>query len=1129
MLLVAGYEALSYVLFLQVGKIVRTINPQAAAGIRFADFRLSLLPPGVTLRNVKNFPLRHRNLVSFESINVSVPLTSLFASQKTLNIQLNRPLLTMDSEVLPGGGRTSGLDGRFRLGKIDINHGRLQFRSGRLLLSVEDFSLRSRPHESGTMARLEAPYMRGDLPLSREPSRLEGQLSADIHLQRDGTIRIARFLWQTREMRVGLNGHIAAGLYMMHATVQGNPARLLEPILGKLTIDGLIYASMTIRGGKGTEPRIRGEINAPGFAIKEIVHQQLEGTLAWNGGGKPLEIDAAFSASGFRSLLHVETGGGQTDIRGRNIPGLTLARVLGVEKDAPLAGVARSMFVHISSIEIAGEAELSRADAPSSPFALDGRVVFRRDKRKKETTFTVEKANLPVGRVTLRGRSGEKRLDLDLQADFRDLQNLDPLSRYYLKLNLAPWRLENGRGTLQLNLHKRNGHSIARARVDLRDFRSRRQAIVSLQGDIVNTPPATNGSFRINSRAFTTRADIAIAPDMTRLTFTGMQGQADALAQLMELNVPLAGKISGDFEYSKEKKRPAPVIRGRLRADRLDVAGQTVENISTSLQTTLKDIRLSDLRFRMHGGQGEAAIAIDFAGKRFDIRGQLLAMNINRLNRDVSGQIDLHVAGQGRFMQDPLTFDYRLTRARYNHDHEFQVSGRGELRTDLADFNVATSGTLTNPAGTSPYGLELRLRNKRYSGSFNLELNDLNLLIPWPDNSGQMKLLGEISGASLAGLDCRGVAVLSGETIALPNFPHSLNHFQGNVTFSNLNVNLQSLSGELGGGRAEFNGHVNADRNGLHELELNMNGRDMTLFPMDRVNLRLNTGLTLSFRNHRLLLSGNIHLLGAEWERQIDEPISFSSRSKLSASESHIRETLNLDIRLSGEDNIWMNNAFGRIGARLNLHLSGSARYPQIVGSIEGKTGTVNFSERKFALVRGRISFNRFSSDPLIQIESESFIQSYRISMFIRGSLSHPKPELVSSPPLPPQDILALISLGEIFKRPGSEEVSSQLGSTALLTTELTKEIKNRANKLLGIDMLRLDPLVNGTTGTSTSRLTVGKTLSKNLIVVYSTNLATYRQEIYYLQYQLSPTLSLIAMRNEEGNYAFDFRFRKRK
>ena len=152
-------------------------------------------------------------------------------------------------------------------------------------------------------------------------------------------------------------------------------------------------------------------------------------------------------------------------------------------------------------------------------------------------------------------------------------------------------------------------------------------------------------------------------------------------------------------------------------------------------------------------------------------------------------------------------------------------------------------------------------------------------------------------------------------------------------------------------------------------------------------------------------------------------------------------------------------------------------------------------------MLKAKLVFsNKYFIDPLVNIESETFIQNYRIRFDIKGTTHHPKPEFVSSPPLPPQDILALISLGEMFKRSGSTEYSSQMGSTAMISSKLTESIKNRANKILGIDLLRIDPLLTGQSSISTSRLTIGKSIGKDMIVVYSTNLASSKQEILYFQ-----------------------------
>ena len=332
----------------------------------------------------------------------------------------------------------------------------------------------------------------------------------------------------------------------------------------------------------------------------------------------------------------------------------------------------------------------------------------------------------------------------------------------------------------------------------------------------------------------------------------------------------------------------------------------------------------------------------------------------------------------------------------------------------------------------------------------------------------------------------------------------------------------------MGGGKVEGNGRLEFNQNQLQNLIFNFQGQNMFLYPMDRVSCQANADLTLKYLDKKLLLSGTLGFPAATWQREIDEPFVFNTAADLSTTESKIRELLQLDINVDGE-NALINNSLGRINGRFQLRLSGTTLFPILIGTFEGNQGEIHFSDRSFNLLKAKLVFNNnLVIDPLITIESETFIQNYRIR-FNQGCRIPGQARIGLIPAIASPGSLALVSLGEAFTRKGSQEISSQLGSTALITTELAKEIKNRANRLLGINLLRIDPILNSQSAYDTSRLTIGTTITKNLVIVYSTKLSTTRQEIYYLQYQLSPTVSLIYMKNEEGRYSLDLRLRKRR
>jgi autotransporter translocation and assembly factor TamB len=702
-------------------------------------------------------------------------------------------------------------------------------------------------------------------------------------------------------------------------------------------------------------------------------------------------------------------------------------------------------------------------------------------------------------------------------------------SVFYLNIDLLPWKLSRGGGVFQLELDKRPGRKSIDSRLQITNFLANRQTIRSLQGEVHITPPVSRGQFTIAASDLNSRAELEIADHKTTIHFLNVAGEAQKILKILDLDMNLRGKITGDFTYRAGTALPEPEVEGSLAAPRLTFMGYELAQVSSRLRTNLKGITLNGLDFLYKEGRARAEVSIDFGQKRFDLQGRIDGIDVSRLQGDIAGRADLEINGRGEFLKDPLEIAYRFRDMHFYGDRGFSVNGKARILTDFSDFRLTTSGEAVNPASASPFALEINRNGQRFSGSFNFNLNDLDLLIPWKNNVGNMRLLGQIYTRADGGIGSRGVAIFSGRTLSLPNFSHSLDNFNGTVTFADKNFSLQSLSGEMGGGKVEGSGRLAIAGGELKGLSFNLQGKNLHLYPMDRTSCLVNPDLTLKYEEKKLLLSGTLAFQSVEWMREIDDPIVFNTHSELSTAESRIREMLRLDIAMNCE-NILMNNSLGRISGRFKLRLTGNASFPILTGTCEGSQGEIYFSDRPFNLLKAKLVFNnKFFIDPLIHIESEAFIQNYRIRFDISGSTSHAKPELVSSPPLPPQDILALVSLGETFKRSGSAETSSQLGSTAMITTKLTEEIKNRANKLLGINMLRIDPVLSGQSTVDSSRLTIGKKISKDLIVVYSTNLSTSRQEILYMQYQLSPAISLIAMRNEEGRYSLDLRLRSRR
>jgi translocation and assembly module TamB len=108
-----------------------------------------------------------------------------------------------------------------------------------------------------------------------------------------------------------------------------------------------------------------------------------------------------------------------------------------------------------------------------------------------------------------------------------------------------------------------------------------------------------------------------------------------------------------------------------------------------------------------------------------------------------------------------------------------------------------------------------------------------------------------------------------------------------------------------------------------------------------------------------------------------------------------------------------------------------------------------------------------------------------------------------------------------------------------LLTDALINAPAQRAtSKLFGLTRFEISPVIGGTSGsTPAARLTLGRRISKEVTVTYSTNVTSDPNQILALEYRVSDRLSFIAQYEQAStrrlsartnNFNFEIRFRKR-
>jgi hypothetical protein len=253
----------------------------------------------------------------------------------------------------------------------------------------------------------------------------------------------------------------------------------------------------------------------------------------------------------------------------------------------------------------------------------------------------------------------------------------------------------------------------------------------------------------------------------------------------------------------------------------------------------------------------------------------------------------------------------------------------------------------------------------------------------------------------------------------------------------------------------------------------------------------------------------------------------------------------NLDLTIQGQDALVVRNNLADMVGSLNLRVQGPFDGAVTSGRITASRGTIAFRNDRYEIQRAIIDLPpRAEASPVVNIQAQSDIRGYRVTVAMSGPLSGGlQTTATSDPPLPQSDVIALITTGNLSSGgPEGASTIAQTGigtATSILTdTLINAPVQRATDKLFGLNRFEFDPVIAGRGGQSpTARLTVGRQINRNLAITYSTNVTGEPNQVIAVEYRVSDRLSFIAqyqqgstdtLRSSSNNFNFELRFRKR-
>jgi len=380
----------------------------------------------------------------------------------------------------------------------------------------------------------------------------------------------------------------------------------------------------------------------------------------------------------------------------------------------------------------------------------------------------------------------------------------------------------------------------------------------------------------------------------------------------------------------------------------------------------------------------------------------------------------------------------------------------------------------------------------------------------------------------------------------------TIDRLTARVIFTSNQVEVEEATGYLGGGKFTGSGGGTLDGFAVQRFRFTLDGNNVTVpLPKDFLTtgdaqLEI-TGIRESKdANLQITIGGRVLARRSVYSKDIDLANLVSGRrdQSLGSGGSSVSPP-RFDLVIEGRDALVVKNNIADLTASVSLRLTGDANEPRISGRITANSGTIFFRKDRYIVQRGVLEFPPDTAiEPIINLQAETEIAGYQVFVNLVGPLKDSEQlsaTVRSSPALPQADVVSLITTGSLTNAAGGIPTLAQTGiNTAaeiLTDTIINNPARKATDKLFGLNVFEIDPLISGQQINPGARLTVGRQINNNLRVTYSTNLSQDQNQVLALEYRVSNRLSFVAQYEQRSlsnvtrnrdNFSFEIRFRKR-
>ena len=503
---------------------------------------------------------------------------------------------------------------------------------------------------------------------------------------------------------------------------------------------------------------------------------------------------------------------------------------------------------------------------------------------------------------------------------------------------------------------------------------------------------------------------------------------------------------------------------------------------------------------------------------------------------------DISVAGT-LLQPEKIVVDANFSRLLLNYEKvQLENAGPIHIRSSKESLEIeqaALRGTDTNlQIAGSVHFSGRRTLGLKLNGALDLRL--LGGFVPSLDARGPAQVNASFEG-TLERPRITGKVHIENASARVTDFPAGMSNIKGELVFDATKLFFDDVTAESGGGTLHMSGSVSYTESPLRY--------DVTL-RTDSVRIRYPEGMSwlaegtlrLTGTTRAGILSGKVTIERVTLTQGLEVAgLLVSAKEGItspSTSSPYLRN-LQFDIAAVSAPDARMEWPGAELEAEADLRVRGTWEHPILLGHIHILSGDLTFRGGRYRVTRGDLNFaNPFRLDPVVNVEATTTIQQYEITLNFTGPASKLTLAYRSDPPLPANDIVTLLALGQTSSEasvrgggtaPGQSATS---GASQILSEAISSQLGGRLERLFGITRLRVDPGLAGVPSTPSgqnngARVTVEQQVTRNLTITYVSNVSSTQQQVIQVEYNVDRNVSIVALRDYNGTFGIDIKIKK--